>query len=196
MTRRAFTLIELIIASVISAVIIVSVCSAFTVGIRAWRKGGEGRDTQKVRIALLKMQRELRSSFFFSKAPFKGSSSEISFPLVRAGEGKDDIRIVNYYALENKNADYKSLVKRETIFTDEEFLEKEETDAFIFAADLISFEYVYESKDKLKGFEWKAVWEESQKKLPLAVRVNFRLKANEDIYHKVIFIAQGALGTE
>jgi len=196
MTRRAFTLIELVIAILILAVIVVSVYGSFSAGMKAWRRGGEGREFQKIRIALLKIQKELRSSFFFSKAPFKGISSEITFPLVVAGEDKDEIYVIDYYITEDKHAGSKVLMKRKALFAENRFSEERPIEEFIFSANSIDFEYAYELKDGFKGIEWKDVWAGSQEKVPLAVKINFKLGANEDIHHKIIFISQGALGAE
>lgn len=196
MTRRSFILIELIIATVILAIVIVSIYSAFSVGIKAWRRGSEGRDFQKIRIGLLRMQKELRNSFFFSEVPFKGISTEVTFPLVISGEDKDNIYVVNYYIAEDRNTGCMALKKRKTLFMDNQIPVEKDADEIIFLANSINFEYAYESKDGLKGFKWKAAWEESQKKNPLAIKINFSLGVNEDIYHKILFIIQGALGTE
>ena len=199
MKRKAFTLIELIIATVTLAVIVVSIYSAFSVGLKAWRRGGEGEDFQKIRIALLKMQKELRSSFFFSKAPFKGTSSEIIFPLVISGEDKDFIYVIKYYTAEDKTRGGKALIKKETIYTDKELFEEEQgggIEELVFSADLIDFEYAYKLQDRQNGFKWRSAWEESQKKIPSAVKINFMLGPNKDIYHKIIFISQGELGIE
>lgn len=196
MTRRAFTLIELIIATVMLAMIVVSIYSAFSVGIKAWRRGSEDRDLQKIRIGLLRMQKELRSSFFFSEAPFKGTSSEITFPLVVSEENKDNIYVVNYYIVEDRNTGYEALMKRKTLFMDNQILGEKDVDEVIFLANSIDFEYAYELKDGLKGFKWRPAWGEPQKKIPSAVKINFSPGANESIYHKMIFIPQGVLGTE
>lgn len=196
MTRKAFTLIELVIAILILAVIVVSVYGSFSVGMKAWRRGGEDREFQKIRIALLKIQKELRCSFFFSKAPFKGASSEITFPLAASREDKDEIYVIDYYVTEDKHAGLKVLMKRKALFAENLFSEERQIGEFIFSAKSIDFEYAYELKNGLKGIEWKDAWVESQEKLPLAVKINFKLGADEDIYHKTIFISQGALGVE
>lgn len=188
-----FTLIELVIATVILAVIAVSIYGSFSVGVKVWRRGGENRGLQKIRITLLSIQKELRSSFYFSKAPFKGASSEITFPLVAAREDKDGIYVVNYYVTEDKNTQSKVLMKRKILFSGNQPVEDNRMDELMHSID---FEYAYEFKNGLNGIEWKGTWEESQKKVPLIVRINFSFGADKDIYHKVIFIPQGALGTE
>ena len=196
MKAKGFTLIELVIAILILAVIAVSVYGSFSAGVKAWRRGGEDRELQKIRIALLKIQKELRSSFFFSKAPFKGASSEIAFPLAASGEDRDEIYLIDYYVTEDRHAGLKVLMKRKALFAENRFSEERPMEEFIFSADSIDFEYAYGLKDGSKGIEWKDAWLESQEKLPLAVKINFKLGADEDIYHKTIFISQGTLGAE
>ena len=185
MTRRAFTLIELIIATLILSVVIVSVYGAFGAGIKAWNRNAETKDFQKIRIALLRIQKELRSSFFFSGIPFSGTSLEVVFPAV---EEKGKIYAVNYYILEDKGKGREVLMKRKAVFTGGRLLEEQAADEFIFSADSIDFEYAHESKDALKGFEWKDTWEESREKIPSLVKINFKLGADKEIYHKIIFI--------
>lgn len=196
MKRKGFTLIELVIAILILAVVAVSVYGSFSAGVKAWRRGGEDRELQKIRIALLKIQKELRSSFFFSKAPFKGASSEITFPLAASGKDKDEIYVIDYYVTEDRHAGLKVLMKRKALFAENRFSEERPMEEFIFSADSIDFEYAYGLKDGSRGIEWKDAWPESQEKLPLAVKINFKLGADEDIYHKTIFISQGELGAE
>lgn len=193
MTRKAFTLIELIISTLILAIAIVSIYGAFNAGIKAWHRSAGSRDFQKIRISLLRMQKELQSSFFFSGIPFKGMPSEITFP---AAEEKGKIYVVDYYITEDKNKGCKVLMKRNSVFADDRFLEEEAVDEFIFSAYSIDFEYAYGLKYGLKGLEWKGIWEESQQKIPSLVKINFKLGLNEDVYHKTIFIPQGELGVK
>ncbi len=185
MTRRAFTLIELIIATLILSVVVVSIYSAFSTGIKAWSRNAEGKDFKKIRIALLRIQKEMRSSFFFSGIPFSGTSLRITFPVV---EEKGKIYAVTYYITENRNKSCKVLMKRKSVFTNDRLLEEQTMDEFIFSADSIDFEYAHELKDGLKGLEWKDAWEESQEKIPSLVKINFKLGKDENVYHKIIFI--------
>lgn len=185
MTRRAFTLIELIVATLILSVVIVSIYGAFNAGIKVWSRNAEGKDLQKIRIALLRIQKELRSSFFFSGIPFSGTSMSIIFPAV---EEKDKIYAVNYYILEDRNKGCEVLMKRKSVFTAAGLLEEQAMDEFIFSADSISFEYAHEPKDGLEGFEWKGIWEESLEKIPSLVKINFKLGPDKEIYHKIMFI--------
>jgi hypothetical protein len=126
---------------------------------------------------------------------FKGVSSEISFPVVVPEEDKDNTYTVSYYITKDVNTGLESLIKKKAIFIDKEYTETEDPGEFIFSAYAMDFEYAYELKNGSKGFIWQGTWEESQKTIPCAVRINFSLDAGGDLYHKTIFIPHGALGT-
>ena len=195
MTKRAFTLIELIIATAILSLIVVSIYSAFSVGIKAWRRGSEGEEVQKVRIALLKMQKELRGSFFFSDAPFEGTSSEIIFPLSIPEENIEKIYIITYRMDENKDTGARNLVREKRLFTENPQDEKEAIKEPVFPVRLIAFKYAYKLEDGSNGFEWQDSWPETQNNIPSAVKISFQLDNSDEIYNKTIFIPQGAPGT-
>jgi len=165
--------------------VIVSICGVFSAGIKVWSRKAETKDFQKIRIALLRIQKELRNSFFFFDIPFSGTASEITFP---TAEEKGKIYAINYYLQEGRNKGCKVLMKRKSIFTGGRLLEEQAVDEFIFSADSISFEYAHESKDRLKGFEWQGLWEKSQDGIPSLVKINFKLGPDKEIYHKIIFI--------
>ncbi|MDP2920767.1 MAG: prepilin-type N-terminal cleavage/methylation domain-containing protein [Candidatus Omnitrophota bacterium] len=194
MTRKAFTLIEVIIATLILAVVVVSIYSAFSIGLKAWKKGSEGGDFQKIRVSLLKMQKELRSSFYFSEIPFKGASSEFAFPLVIPAEDKYNIYKVEYRVKEDAATGAGALLKRKTIFTDKGLSENEGEDEFIFSAGAIGFEYAYKLKEGEKGFKWVPVWDVSQGEIPKGVKISFTLGEGKEAHSKIIFISQGEFG--
>lgn len=196
MTRRAFTLIELIITTLIFSVAIVSIYSAFSVGIKAWQRGCADKGFQKTRITLLRLQKELKSSFFFSSAPFNGASSEITFPLVISDGDKGRIYIVNYYVAEDKNIGVKNLMKRKTLFSENKDIEEKAPEELVFSADSINFQYAYKADSGSNSLEWRDTWSEGQGNFPSAVRISFKLKGESDIYNKTIFIPQGAFGAE
>jgi len=194
--KKAFTLIELIITTLILAIIVVSIYSAFSIGIKAWKRGNEGQDIQKVRSGLLKMQKELKGSFFFSRVPFRGTSTEIIFPLSMPDGETEKVYIISYSVTEDKDANLKRLMRKEEVFTERLEEAKEPIERLLFSASSIEFEYAYRLKDGSRGFEWQLFWDESQKRLPSAVRISFKLKDSDEIYNKTIFIPQGALGEQ
>jgi prepilin-type N-terminal cleavage/methylation domain-containing protein len=194
MRRYGFTIIELIITTLILAVILVSIYSAFNIGIKAWKKGNEGQDIQKIRSGLLKIQKELRASFFFSKVPFQGSSKEIIFPLSVPDGDAEKVYIISYSVGEDANLE--RLMRKEEVFTERLEEAGEPIERVLFSAGSIRFEYAYRLEDGSEGYEWKDLWATSQGDLPSAVRIFFKLKDGSEIYNKTIFIPHGALGVQ
>ena len=193
MKRDSFTLIELIVSVAILSVIVVSIYSVFSLGVRTWRRGNENTSLQKIRLGLLKMENELKRSFFFSKVPFRGTSSEIIFPLAIKVEEAERVYIVTYYIDDDKAAGFKNLMRREMVFSDglkdEEVLEKK-----LFSAASIQFGYPFKSKDISDSIEWQGSWPEPIGKMPSGVRITFKIDDGNEDYNKVIIIPQGRLG--
>jgi len=191
--RGSFTLIELIVSVAILSVIVVSIYSVFSLGVRTWRRGNENTSLQKIRIGLLKMENELKRSFFFSKVPFRGTSSEIIFPLAIKVEEAERVYIVTYYIDDDKAAGFKNLMRREMVFSDglkdEEVLEKK-----LFSAASIQFGYPFKSGDISDSIEWQDSWGEPQGKMPSGVRITFKIDDGNEDYNKVVIIPQGRLG--
>ena len=193
MKRGSFTLIELIVSVAILSVIVVSIYSVFSLGVRTWRRGNENTSLQKIRIGLLKMENELKRSFFFSKVPFRGTSSEIIFPLAIKVEEAERVYIVTYYIDDDKATGFKNLMRREMVFSDglkdEEVLEKK-----LFSAASIQFGYPFKSGDISDSIEWQDSWGEPQGKMPSGVRITFKIDDGNEDYNKVVIIPQGRLG--
>jgi len=191
--RGSFTLIELIVSVAILSVIVVSIYSVFSLGVRTWRRGNENTSLQKIRIGLLKMENELKRSFFFSKVPFRGTSSEIIFPLAIKVEEAERVYIVTYYIDDDKATGFKNLMRREMVFSDglkdEEVLEKK-----LFSAASIQFGYPFKSGDISDSIEWQDSWGEPQGKMPSGVRITFKIDDGNEDYNKVVIIPQGRLG--
>ena len=193
MKRGSFTLIELIVSVAILSVIVVSIYSVFSLGVRTWRRGNENTSLQKIRLGLLKMENELKRSFFFSKVPFRGTSSEIIFPLAIKVEEAERVYIVTYYIDDDKATGFKNLMRREMVFSDglkdEEVLEKK-----LFSAASIQFGYPFKSGDISDSIEWQDSWGEPQGKMPSGVRITFKIDDGNEDYNKVVIIPQGRLG--
>ncbi len=98
--RRGFTLVELLVASTLMAIILGGVYAAFSTTIRSWRIGEASVETyQGARISLALMTRELRSVVPGSDRFFEGDDNELLFytvspPLeVEEGEGPQLLQV-------------------------------------------------------------------------------------------------------
>jgi prepilin-type N-terminal cleavage/methylation domain-containing protein len=85
--RRAFTLAELLIVSVLLALISAAVFSTFRAGLSVWKyvQGTDGLQYARA-IQFEKLNRDVRQSFFFKDIAFFGNNSTISFPAVIRSE--------------------------------------------------------------------------------------------------------------
>lgn len=79
--QKGFTLVEILIASVILGVILVSLFTAFQAGLTAYRRTEEGLlENRGASIFFFQLDQELRNAVPYSKHPFEGTSEKISFP--------------------------------------------------------------------------------------------------------------------
>ena len=79
--RKAFTLIELLIAVSILSVCAGVVFSTFSVGLNTWRRiSGYNLKEREVILFLKKIEQELRNSFAFANIKFEGEQQRITFP--------------------------------------------------------------------------------------------------------------------
>lgn len=191
MHSKGFTFIEVIITVAIFSFIIVSVYSVFNMGMKVWKRQSEYNDSEKTRIALLKVQKELKDSFYFSGLPFKGSKSEMVFPLsISVGENCT-IYQVKYYVEEENGVNRLIRAQKPFAMENMNIAIQDEIKKELFNAALISFSYGYKLAGYKKGFEWRDNWNDSQIAFPSAVRISFNLKGNSEIYTKTIFIPHG-----
>ncbi len=197
-----FTLLELIIALTITAVIVVLIFSAFHIGIRAWEKGEKDVDRhQRYRIVLDLMKQQLSSTSLrkFKKdgkdlISLRGESGFVEFlthiPIVPG----DDLGLVyvKYEVDENEDGSRRlSFFERSYVFVGKDFtfddIDPEEYHVLIPRAHSIEFEYYkvtsgeVEIEGEEKTGEWQPVWDATnEKNFPLAVRVGFTEK--EDVH--------------
>lgn len=196
MKHRGFTLIELIVSVTILSIIVSSIYSVFYMGIKTWRRQNEGGYFQKTRLKLLRLQKQLKSSFYFSKVPFRGTSSEIVFPLILSKGDIDTVHIITYRIMDDEaKPEFKKLVKEEKVFG-EDLLDEEEKKEDIFSAKTIKFEYPYKEIGSSEKLEWQDFWNESQNKIPSGVKISFNIEGKDEVYNKLIIIPQGELGSK
>jgi hypothetical protein len=87
----AFTLIELIISSLIISCVAVAVYSVFSGGISAWKRGRDINAFERnLRLVAEVMARELRNTFKFSNIPFEGAKDFVCFANIIEGSISDD----------------------------------------------------------------------------------------------------------
>jgi prepilin-type N-terminal cleavage/methylation domain-containing protein len=80
--RRGFTLTEVLLVSVMFAVISLAVFNAFSNGFKLWARGQHVMLEGDMAIFLDRIAEDLRQTVIISTIPFKGSRTELSFPAI------------------------------------------------------------------------------------------------------------------
>ena len=195
MKRNAFTFIELIVSVTIFTIVVIAVYSAFNLGIKTWRRSEDERSLQKVRLALLRVEKELKESFFFSGIPFSGTDKEMVFPLTIPAGDRDRACIITYSVNIDSRAGLKELVRKERDFSEDMEDAKEKIKKVSPLVNEIKFAYAYKTEGLSKDFEWQAFWDGREKgALPSGVRISMATDEGKGFYNKVIFLPHGELG--
>jgi len=189
--KKSFTLVELLIAVTIITVIILSVYSAFSTGILAYKKIDSAFDTyQEARIILNKLEADLKNSFVYSKESsfFKGSAKALDFFNVSQVYDKEqehtNLCRIKYQVEGNtlKRTAYSGLAA----LTEEESTLPQD---FSNSIKNIDFEYAYMSEGEEKDILWQNTWPQKEgqvEQLPLAVRIKLVLISTEAKQQKML----------
>lgn len=187
---KAVTLIELLIASSIFLVVMVTIYSAFHSGIFGYRRIDESLVmNQAARQALERVNLDLRNSFAFSKerANFTGSRSSIGFLTLADTFSKDTI--TRDFSFVSYSLDGKKLMRlcrnNTESFNQASRIEAEE---IISDIEAVTFSYGYKSdSDEPIKFDREA-WDD-ESKMPQAVKIKLTLKnARAQDFERTIYL--------
>lgn len=182
----AFTLIELLISTAISAVVIAGVYSAYQAGIISYRRLDSAFiPYQQARNIFNRMELDVRNSFGYSTidARFAGGKDDLTFFAVCDAfeQGKEfrDLYRIKYAA----QAD---LLKR-TAYVNEDALKDDAVAAGLQAAYKIKeliFSYAYKPTGAQQSIQWRDSWpqDDSHKnELPLAIKIKLALDSHGEV---------------
>lgn len=209
-SRRAFTLMELLIAASIFAVIAVTLYSVFSGGIRVYRRQEKVfKYSHNVSLALDKIATELRNAINYStpaqEAPpaeetrrlrFTGDDRNLSFITAKG----NDIVKVDYFFV--STTDRKGVLKKKVSYQKEGFDEARRPEmVMIEGLEGLLFEYAYKEADKDAPPEWRGQWGaeegEQKSKIPFGVRITLEFREPEqeksEILRKTVFIPTGTV---
>ncbi len=184
---RGFTLLELLLAMAITAIIIVIVFGAFRVGIRAWEKGEQHIDKQQRIRVVAQLIRKQVSSISPSKTmlkmaqmvSFDGSESQMSFFSTIALDPRNRHGLVfSQFVVESgaEGADLflveKKLTQADAII-DVDAVDTTERVKLLSGLTAIRFHYMHHL-DLEGDWDWQSEWNPDDKPdLPVAVQVQF-----------------------
>jgi len=208
--NRAFTLVEILISASIFSIIILSIYSAFQVGVLSYRKIDSSFEMyQNARISLGRAEQDLKNSFAYmaddNKCGFSGDNKELEF-----------FSVLDYYKNAALNAGIarikyswdqgsKTLTRTCLIGTDAlSNSTNQQPDILASNVDKLKFEYAYQQDKNSASYVWQESWptqndpaaaSEQEKIIPLAVRITMTLtKSGSSAEDAVEFIKLIPLG--
>ena len=166
--RCGFTLLELLIAILIFAVIVSAVYSTLYSGIKVWNEGdAQTRFPESSQMALNRMTKDIRNVTRFSEIKFEGEKHSISMPVIK--DVYQDKNLINQvykvsYYLNSGN------IMRDVQTYPESLRGQTKKRELVSGIQELVFSYCNVEK------EWKDSWEEAN--LPYAVKLSIKSKEN------------------
>lgn len=173
--RAGFTLIEMLIVTMIISVISLAIFSTFDNGIKIWQRVNNPMPGEDVAIFLNKFGRDLRNAFKFEGIRFAGEKDKLEFASLVTNQTLQITtvgKVVYFY-----NASKETLDRVEKDFSQIYGDEKgKETQVLEKITDL-NFRYYYYDTEK-KEFNWEETWHKGD--FPLAVRLELKINNDRD----------------
>lgn len=176
--KNGFTLVELVLVTVILTVVGMAVYGAFANGINIWKRVTRRPVTEDVYVFFKNISYDLRNSFKITGIKFRGGGSRVSFPTrikYRDNEGVEDSVGEVVYSFDRRK---KTLYKQRANYS-EIFVKKQgRKTALIEGVSSLHLRYfIYDPEDK--KYSWVTSWQESdelfgaetEERLPLIVRI-------------------------
>ncbi|MBL7071963.1 MAG: type II secretion system protein [Candidatus Omnitrophica bacterium] len=204
--KNAFTLIELMIAMSIFAVVAIALYSAFFAGISIWRRSTEGGNIhQQIKFAMDDIARDFRNTVHMttdeeSAFVFSGNSAEVSF-ITLEGAYLEEANI-SLRQLVKVKYEYDSaageLIRMKAGKAEGFNIETAEKEVLFAGVDDCGFYYCYDSEEEFEPYSWEDEWDDEESRIPRGVRFVINVKAgknNEKLsLTKTMFIPAGILG--
>ncbi len=188
-TNRAITLVELLIASSIFSVVMVSIYLTFNTGLFGYKDIGENIDIyQSARIVFERLNLDLRNSFAYSKdeTKFFGSSNEMGL-LTLVDKFSQGAMLKHYafvdYKFENKTLTMLCRIDKDALN------DRSETEPQELAGNIDSFALSYGFIDPGSlELKWKDTWDD-KKSFPVAVNIKLTVsgKIKQD-FERTIYL--------
>jgi len=200
-SRKGFTLLEALIAILITSIIAAGILTALRGGIAAYRKLSRSSiEINEARMTFTLIEKELRNMLSYSKVPFLGNATQFSFPaLVTKFEGSQTTQVPVAVTYEYRE---QTLFRREIPLRDFLATSRESSKKIIPSLKKFSVEYAYRGSKSPDVF-WRDSWEK-ESGLPKGLRITLVLeeprekkakaKAQTFTFTKEFYIPQGNWG--
>ncbi|MBI3602053.1 MAG: hypothetical protein HY209_04075 [Candidatus Omnitrophica bacterium] len=195
-SKPAFSLMELLLAASLSAVVGLVILSMFSAGLKAYgRVRGYSGPQAEVLLSLAKMEKDLRNAFPWTGIGFKGDSSRLSFAGLVRPAGDDAVGFVLGRISYSFNAQAGALLREEKPYP--QALEQPAGGPaspaggqVLASIKSIGFSYYYFNMDT-KKYDWKDLWDQDKENgIPRGVKIKIVFRGeHEDIeLHRAVFL--------
>jgi general secretion pathway protein J len=169
--QQGFSLVEVIVAVTITAVLAGAVYTTFAQGTRLWSRGSKDRSEWKTRLFVEKFTSELRNAFMDPQWGFQGKKDGLAFASL---SGRDPVYVGYQYDPKSK-----TLISLQKSFK-EAVTSKVDRQLFRAALDKVrSFGLEYYAYDPTaKGYRWFPAW--NRNCFPETVKVTIELDGGEN----------------
>ena len=197
--KNGFTLLELMISLTIVGLILVIVFGSLRIGARAWEKGEKDVEMrQRERIVFDLVKRQIASTFvrvvkkkddepFFLKGD--GESMEFISRVPMVPGKRSGLVYVKYVVRSGDEGTKRLMFSEKNKYIVEKIMEDQDEDEFfelIPGAENIEFEYLKGPSGDEEQSIWQETWDpDSDKGVPLAVKIIFQDSINEDPIHVI-----------
>jgi prepilin-type N-terminal cleavage/methylation domain-containing protein len=174
----AFTLIEILVAVCIFAIIVVGLGATLSSGLKLWKKANEFSYEEVVLMAEIEMlSKNIRSIFVLEDVPIKGTSNSLEFPVL---EGTMIFKNTYSYDAATKKLSLEKTTY-EDILEDKEkvYLKKDNL-----TADSLEFSYLVYDREE-EAYSWQDELEEDGT-VPLVVKI--KIQVNQKEIEEIIFV--------
>lgn len=179
---KGFTLLEVLIATSIIAIVAMSLYSAFHTGVLSYKKIGASFEVyQSARSILNRMELDLSNAFGYSDEDSKFSGQKETLDFFSVIDSYSGIK--KYSNVCRIKYEVKNKILNRSCFTDLKALTagaEPVTEEFPFGVSEISFEYAFDLNIATGAYEWFGAWpKEKNEKGPLPLAVKIKLVFTE-----------------
>ena len=177
--KQGFTLMEMLIVTVLAAVVSLAIYSTLSQGIKIWQRLSRSLPDEDTGIFSERFVRDLNNTINFSQIKFTGNKTEFSFAGLVTGQSlqpglKRNVGEVKYSFDKDKGAVMRVQRDYSQVYTDKQVPQQ------VVLGGVKSLNFQYYFYDKLEeAYVWQPDWVEEG--LPKAVKVELQLDYGDQI---------------
>lgn len=188
--KRGFSLLELLMVLTLAPIVLFTLYSNFSAGLRIWSTVVRQTPEEDVNIFYTKARRDLENMLRYDGVPFIGDKEEIAFaasveapPELGGRQGIGQVRL--FYDPSSKS------IVRETQDISQVYRDSP-GQRQVLLKGVSSFELSYLSANQTgNGYQWNESWVPQPGVLPTAVRLSFSIPGSSGARERTIYIPVG-----